>query len=241
MPRKPTKDRDPTEQVTLQIRFREEMRRRLQDAADQSGTSMNAEAVGRLEQSFGEDELFGNPATRALLREIAAQILNAESATGKAWYEDAETYWAARRLAEDVWVRSRPKPQNFEEANEVEALLITLRTRRKVLTDFLQRCGALSYQNALMVWVDGSEDVPLKELERINWRNPKQPDDPPTEEEAEFIKECLAERREVEAEYQDATKRLKQLLEPWHAARHKGQAIYERLTGKTDTQAERGE
>jgi hypothetical protein len=49
--------RKPTDEVQLKLRFKEKLRQRLSRAAAQSGRSMNAEIIHRLEVSFTEADL----------------------------------------------------------------------------------------------------------------------------------------------------------------------------------------
>jgi Arc-like DNA binding domain len=57
-----------TETVHLKLRFREALRRRIEQAARRNEQSMNAEIIDRLERSFAKDD------TRSLLEETITAI-----------------------------------------------------------------------------------------------------------------------------------------------------------------------
>src|SRR6516162_6235212 len=90
-----------TDTVQLKLRFSEALRRRLEREAKRQEQSLNAEIIGRLEQTFRKSEdadllgstlraLFGG-ATGDLLRAIATAIWLIEKHAGKKWHEDPET------------------------------------------------------------------------------------------------------------------------------------------------------
>ncbi|MCP1931803.1 Arc family DNA-binding protein [Bradyrhizobium elkanii] len=49
--------RKPTETVQLKLRFSEDLRRKLEKAAERNAQSMNAEIIARLEESFRKQEI----------------------------------------------------------------------------------------------------------------------------------------------------------------------------------------
>ncbi|MBB5045942.1 hypothetical protein HNR60_000677 [Rhodopseudomonas rhenobacensis] len=71
----------PSDIVQLKLRFSERLRRRLEKAADESGDSMNAEIIRRIERSFEKQDLLTEVLTLAygpqmagLLREVTPAI-----------------------------------------------------------------------------------------------------------------------------------------------------------------------
>jgi Arc-like DNA binding domain len=93
--------RKPTDTVQLKLRFSESLRRRLEREAKREERSLNAEIVGRLDESFQkarEADLtadtfraaLGGP-TGDLLRACATAIWLLEKRTAKKWNEDLET------------------------------------------------------------------------------------------------------------------------------------------------------
>jgi hypothetical protein len=66
--------RKPTDTVQLKLRFPERLRRRIEQAAERSRQSMNAEIVDRLEQSFHKEDALERD--RKLVQEAADATLN---------------------------------------------------------------------------------------------------------------------------------------------------------------------
>jgi hypothetical protein len=67
--------RDRTATVDLKVRMKEPLRARLEVAARDRGISMNAEAVGRLEQSFRNEDLLPQLLDLAYGRETAGLLM----------------------------------------------------------------------------------------------------------------------------------------------------------------------
>lgn len=85
--------------VQIKARLKEPLRAALESAADDQGTSMNAEIVRRLEDSFRQDEAeterFGGRITQTFLKALAISIAFVEQQTKKKWHEDKDTWDAA--------------------------------------------------------------------------------------------------------------------------------------------------
>ncbi len=85
--------------VQIKARLKEPLRAALESAADDRGTSMNAEIVRRLEDSFRQDEVeierFGGVVTQTFMKALAAAIRFVEQRTKKKWHEDKDTGDAA--------------------------------------------------------------------------------------------------------------------------------------------------
>jgi hypothetical protein len=81
-----------TETVQFKLRILEELKIKLEAAADVRHISANAEAVRRLDESFfNQDRMYGGEATMSLLRTIAAVIGSVEEFKGKKWDKDKLT------------------------------------------------------------------------------------------------------------------------------------------------------
>ncbi|MBR0990017.1 Arc family DNA-binding protein [Bradyrhizobium japonicum] len=63
--------RKPSETVQLKLRFSEDLRRKLEKAAERNAQSMNAEIIARLEESFRKAEV------REVVREEMTNFLEA--------------------------------------------------------------------------------------------------------------------------------------------------------------------
>ena len=76
----------------IKIRLKEPLRRRLEQAAGEHDVSLNREVVGRLEDSFRQDQLFGDPTTRRVAVLAASAFGNATRF--RAGADEADTYRA---------------------------------------------------------------------------------------------------------------------------------------------------
>jgi hypothetical protein len=87
----------------LNMRTTQELRDQLDTAAAESGRSLAQEVEYRLELSFlREREIYGNPATEALVKSLVMAIRYVESTTGKRWTDDMETATEAFAAAHSV-------------------------------------------------------------------------------------------------------------------------------------------
>lgn len=218
------------------VRVGPQLKKQIEEAATASGRSLAQETEMRIAESFEIGALFHDARTKAFMIELAAQIARAEAATEKSWTDDGATYWAARKLMEDAIRRAAPTPPNYAEVNEARSELIELTTRVQALAETLQKCGALSYPNALAVAV-GEASV-LRELPRERWHMPERPDDALDDEEAELIEEWLAEWRDLNGRISALAKRHDELLEPIRIAKASGAALHKHLIGEPDAREE---
>jgi hypothetical protein len=90
----------------------EAMRARLEKAAKGRGVSLNAEIVGRLQQSLTGAESFladllGSREKLLFAMNVADIIREAERETGHGWLDDRATYKRAAQVIID-WVRPSP-------------------------------------------------------------------------------------------------------------------------------------
>ncbi|MEG3176195.1 Arc family DNA-binding protein [Sphingomonas sp. RB3P16] len=84
--------REPTEVVQLKLRFREELRISLEEAAERAGRSLNSEIVARLERTFREDEAMGGADQADVVGVIVHLMSAASESVGTAWHQD-HTAW----------------------------------------------------------------------------------------------------------------------------------------------------
>jgi hypothetical protein len=210
------------------VRTTAEVRQKLEEACAASGKSLTQEVEARIERSLEMQELLGDDRRMALMVRIADQVTRAEAATGKKWHADTATYWAVRRLIEHVLHDVRPLPSNWEEVSALQVEMIQLAERRDVLENLLLQCGVIRRSvNALLP--QGWPGV-IVELPQDQWANPKAPDSKLTDEDVSFLKDRLAEFREVTAEKDALTLRIGEMLKPHHEAKRIGEAIFATLT-----------
>lgn len=91
-PRKPVLDGD---RPLVSVRFKPEVRRQLEAAADKNGWSLAQEAAARIERSFAEDSVLGDSDVAVLLRLLGAVIGTIQLRTGRSWSADPLTALAA--------------------------------------------------------------------------------------------------------------------------------------------------
>lgn len=85
-------EREQSATVQLKIRMKEPLRAELEQAAQERGVSLNAEAVDRLERSFRKDEdLYGSAITAVFVKMMAVLIQCVENEKGGKLYDDRET------------------------------------------------------------------------------------------------------------------------------------------------------
>lgn len=233
------KVRDDADLVQFKLRFRENLRARLERAARENGNSINSEIVHRLARSVMDDALFGRDTTKALLMEIASQIAHAEAATGKCWDEDPATFLVARDLSLDAFTRSKPPVPNAAELRDARAKLSALRERRERLVADLKRYRAL--------WplpLDETVDPMDREYglaQESQWRDPANPDAPVSDTDAVLVQFDFDDLSEVQRHIRSTVQEIDALLGSWRTARAEGRAIYLELTsdpassGKFDT------
>ena len=84
--------RNKTDTVQLGLRIKESLRKKIEQAAENVGCSMNEEAAFRIQQSFlDEEHLFKDQALMALVQLLVGTIRLIEVRTAKKWTEDDRT------------------------------------------------------------------------------------------------------------------------------------------------------
>lgn len=233
MARKSDKQRDPTQIVGLQLRFREDLRARIERAAEESGNSMNTEIATRLERSLDAERHYGDAQTRALVRDIIGRIALIEGVTVEEWHRDPTTYYAVWEAVADIFNRARPIPPNFEALSKLQAEQLALTARRDALRKFLVQCNAATIgMNTLagLLLPEAERHGVVTEKPMTGWHWPERPDELMTGDEINFTQERIAELREIEARHGEITTEMAELMEPWQTARTNGRAIYRSLT-----------
>jgi hypothetical protein len=123
--------------VQLKLRFKENLRARLEQSARRHEASLNSEIVHRLEQSFQEEA--GSPETTKLLRLIGSMISLAEQQTGKSWASDLKTWSAVQSAIAKILSDNEPGTAaglHSEEAAAKEEAMEALAAARRELEEF---------------------------------------------------------------------------------------------------------
>lgn len=137
------KSRAGVDLVQFKLRMREELRAKIEIAAQNSGESMNSEIVHRLSASLEEDDRAFGIHTRQLLQRLAIEISRVEGHTGRAWKEDRVTALVVAGAVARVIEQHGPEMLNAGGAvvafKEVERVL----RKQDGLIDSLLDYGAL--------------------------------------------------------------------------------------------------
>ncbi len=126
--------REPTDMVQLKLRFKESLRERLEQAAQEDGQSLNSAIVARLEQSLREDQEFGVGLQAEVIRAIVG-IMGATSRTfGRPWYEDPDGWENVRGTVSYLFTLVEPKedpvrPPELEMSPRIRAALNEYKAR----------------------------------------------------------------------------------------------------------------
>jgi hypothetical protein len=223
--------RNAAETVQFKLRIKEGLRAKIEDAASKSGGSMNTEIAARLEESLREDEQFGGTETRQAMVWLANDIAKIERVTGKSWTEDPTTFEAVALTLGASVERRRPRPENYDEAQEFIGEMNEKFERRTQLITTLIDCGAMIMvqPNALAALVNGGPVKPYPEpqTDESKWYNPTQPNEPMDEQDKNFVRSLLAEVKEISTGADGATERIEELMKPTRLAQERGRAIYE--------------
>jgi hypothetical protein len=137
--------RKPTDTVQLKLRFSEALRRRLERKAKRQERSLNAEIIGRLDESFQKEReaesiadvlhAAAGGATGDLLRAVATAIWLIERRTGKKWNEDPETLNQARFTVDLIMdliplnAQQAVQDMDIETARKIDAIYRKWRAR----------------------------------------------------------------------------------------------------------------
>ncbi|WP_205693889.1 Arc family DNA-binding protein [Croceicoccus ponticola] len=228
--------RTDNELVQLKLRFREDLRVQLEEAARANNTSMNNEIVARLRASIDLDERLAGHSAFDLFVEMASQIKKAEALTGKSWTNDLKTYWVARRLSDDIWKQYEPTPPNFEEITALQVRLNELHQQHSVLEIFLKECGVLGPMNALSSLALGRRPYDrelLAQRDPSQWHYPDRPGEVLTEEDRSIMQEKLDEWIKTGEEAASLSAQMNELAKPGQEAKARGRALYQHLV-RTD-------
>ena len=89
--------RKKTDKAQVPVRMPEPLRARLEKAAKSRAVSMNAEILGRLEQSFvRQEDQFGHRDIYRMFQMAALGLVIIEEQTGKSWRDDPDTKEAVK-------------------------------------------------------------------------------------------------------------------------------------------------
>ncbi len=120
-PRKPESEK---RRNNVTIRMRDDVKRRIEEAADSQGRSLSEEIEFRLERTFLEEAAYGGKELSGLLKLMvgAAEIIQAR--TDKSWSSDWETSIAVRAAWTKLAAATGPRPpaeliQHFERGDEL--------------------------------------------------------------------------------------------------------------------------
>lgn len=229
MAKKEATKRAGNEQVGLQLRFRENVRSRLQSAAELSGNSMNAEIIERLVRTLEEDQFFGPQRNRAFFVEAATQIAHAESYTGEKWNEDAATYWAARRLVMSTFDRFTPKPEDSDLRLDLEVEVQNLRKERQRLICELDSRNAIRPARREDYRSTDHQDRPYEKIGH-DYSGSGFEDEAATMERA-LVDVLLQEFDEVTEKLSEAQAALREMGAPNRETRERGEGIAATIQG----------
>jgi len=101
--------RNPDDLIQFKVRCREDLRSRLETAANQHDTSINAEIVARLERSFELEKQLGGESGIALFRSLAHAMSVVEYQIGD-WRVDRAAFFAAEHAIKRAMAAMRPLP-----------------------------------------------------------------------------------------------------------------------------------
>jgi Arc-like DNA binding domain len=117
-------ERPQTAFAHLKVRMKEPLRAALEGAAKERGVSMNAEVVRRIEQSFRQDQQFGDPELSRLAFTLAAYF--AIATQGEDWRSDPIVYAKGATAVFAELIRSVPSgPERRLAINGIVSHLLT--------------------------------------------------------------------------------------------------------------------
>jgi hypothetical protein len=118
--------REKTARVDLKVRMKEPLRARIEAAAQDRGVSLNAEAEGRLERSFTDEDRFGGRETFGVTIAMLAAFIQGGQTTARAdghprwgpsqWMQDGHCYQQAMLGVLMALWRDHPAPGGLEGA-----------------------------------------------------------------------------------------------------------------------------
>lgn len=222
-----SKERDANDLVGLQLRFREELRLRLADAARANARSLNAEIVDRLEKSIEQEDRAFGPQTFALLQSIADELNRIGHVTGKNWFDDAETNRASSLVVRDiVLAQYLPKASSLEALVDLNRKKLPKRERAEALILELSELRVITRTKRSQASSDAKLEV--TELPERNWRS-KDYDALGFElgdAERGRLREKLGELKTLLIELEDLGAEEEELFRPQREAAKQGEALY---------------
>ena len=229
MPKKSDETREATQMVGLQLRFREDLRARLTDAAKTSGKSLNSEIVSRLERSLDADQDTGGGVTARALRIVASEIERAERYTERSWLSDTATHEAASLLIADAIKRLRPTPQ-LEDITPTNTAWASKKAEVDEIVELLRRCHVLGWPNALLPSPLEPRAYPI--LPEEKWTMPA--GEPPSDEDRQIIRERLADFQQKAEELAKLEEQMEQKMQPFREALHIGRTVHRLITAAAE-------
>ncbi|MXO48923.1 Arc family DNA-binding protein [Erythrobacter vulgaris] len=226
MTAKRTKDRDANDVVGLQLRFREDLRSRLADAARANARSLNAEIVQRLESSIEQEDRAFGPQTVALLQSISDELDRISRITGKDWFNDAETNRASSLLVRDL-VRAKyvPDTSYLEALVDLNRKKLPNRERAEALIQELSYCRVITSVKSNLA---SNAKLEVTELPENRWRSEDYDalrfdlgDD-----ERENLRQKLGELKALLIVLNDLNSEEEEILRPQREAAKRGEALY---------------
>jgi hypothetical protein len=163
----------------LRLRLKQDLRVRLEEAAQRSGRSLNAELVARLEETFREnepsDEEIEDEAANALSAVLAQTIYSVGPQAGavstrsvkgsKTWFDNSFAYDQVRRAVSIIMGAFRPEgPTQISEF----APGLSAETGKKRLTEGLDQLGDF-YAQSIVTDIATIDDVENPPAETPHW------------------------------------------------------------------------
>lgn len=229
MPKKSDETREATQMVGLQLRFREDLRARLTDAAKTSGKSLNSEIVSRLERSLDADQDTGGGVTARALRIVASEIERAERYTERSWLSDTATHEAASLLIADAVKRLRPISQ-FEDITATSTAWASTKAKVDEIVELLRRCHVLGWPNALLP--TALDPRASRVLPEEMWTMPS--GEPPSDEDRQILRERLKDFQHKAEELTKLDEQMSQKTQPFRDALQMGRTVHRLITAAAE-------
>ena len=220
-----TRERSAKELVGLQLRFKEELRSRLTDAARAQGRSLNSEIVDRLEQSIQQEDRAFGPQTYAVLQRIADELNRMGNVTGKEWFADAETNHASSLAARDIVLDQYvPDKSRLQAAVDLNRKKLPMRERADALIEELEASRVIASPKANSSARVAS--VPLTELPESRWKSVENWYEPMTDAERAESRIKLSELKNLLIQLDDLHAEEERLFQAQREAARQGEALY---------------
>ncbi|MFN7025645.1 MAG: Arc family DNA-binding protein [Pseudorhizobium sp.] len=227
MSTKGAKEKSAHDLVGLQLRFREELRSRLADAARDNARSLNAEIVDRLDKSLDQEDRAFGPQTYALLQAIADELNRIGQITGKDWFADKETNRASSLIVSDIiQAQYLPKAPNLQAFVDLNRKRLPKRERVLELIKELVDCRVISRPEINSAkWVAKLDVVELPERKWVSTEYDLRRADL-DDAERNTLREKLSQLNVLLSELRDLDAVEQELLRPQREAAERGEALY---------------